>query len=57
LFYDHDGKQVKQDIPCILTQKELTDGQVNLEGNLQINGEPLSQEDVNFLKEERINDL
>ena len=56
LFYDHDGKQVKHEIPCVVTQNELEEGQVILENNLQINGEPLSQEDVNFLKEEKKND-
>ena len=52
LFYDDDGKPVKQKIPCLLTKKELADGKVILDSNVKINGVPLSQEDLNFLKKE-----
>ncbi|MFA1822315.1 hypothetical protein ACDX78_19405 [Virgibacillus oceani] len=55
LFYDHDGKQVKHEIPCVLTQKELADGKVKLGSNILINGEALSNEDIILLNKEEEN--
>ncbi|GAB3805978.1 hypothetical protein [Virgibacillus kimchii] len=55
LFYDQEGKQVNYDIPCILAPENIKDGQVKLDGNLQINGSPLTNEDITFLKEEGAN--
>ncbi|PAV29644.1 hypothetical protein CIL05_09735 [Virgibacillus profundi] len=55
LFYDHEGKLIKNEIPCILTERELADGKVILRktkgGKTMIYNLPLSNEDVIFLRE------
>ncbi|GAA0594367.1 hypothetical protein GCM10009001_08070 [Virgibacillus siamensis] len=55
LFYNNDGNLVERDIPCVLTEKDFADGKVMLEGTdggrVKINNEPLSNEDIAFLKE------
>src|SRR5690625_833128 len=56
LFYDQDGKQVKFEIPCILSPINVIDGQVKLDENLRIDGTPLTNDDKIFLKKERSND-
>jgi hypothetical protein len=56
LFYDQDGKQVNYEIPCMLTPDNVTDGQVKLNGNLQISGASLTNEDTTLLKKEGAND-
>ena len=52
LFYDLAGKLIDFAIPSILTEKELVDGQVKLsrEGNIMINGQQLTKEDIEFLR-------
>jgi hypothetical protein len=51
LFYDLEGKPVKREIPCILSEKILIDGRVLLGENIQINGEFLTKEDKAYLVE------
>ncbi|MBP1970572.1 hypothetical protein J2Z83_002693 [Virgibacillus natechei] len=51
IFYDNEGIPVKHDIPCVLSHKELMEGKVKLDGNVKINGERLSKEDIQFLEE------
>jgi hypothetical protein len=55
LFYDHEGKQINDEVPCILSQNNLSEGKVMLDGDLQINGEALIKEDMNFLKKGEAN--
>ncbi|UJL47484.1 hypothetical protein KFZ58_06305 [Virgibacillus sp. NKC19-16] len=55
LFFDHEGNPVNYEIPCVLSQMELADGQIKLNGNLQINGDPLTEADMEFLKKEMAN--
>lgn len=55
LFFDNKGNPVNYKIPCVLSQMELADGQIKLNGNLQINGDPLSETDMKFLKKEDTN--
>lgn len=52
LFFDHEGNPVNYKIPCVLSQMEMADGQVKLNGNLQIMGYSLSEIDIKFLKKE-----
>jgi len=56
LFYDQEGNQVNQEIPCILAPDNMIDGQVKLDGNLKINGVPLTKEDHIYLQKEEAND-
>ncbi|MUK90308.1 hypothetical protein GMD78_18200 [Ornithinibacillus sp. L9] len=55
LFYDMEGNLVKNSIPCILTEDKLEDGKINIEkiknNSLLVNNQPLSNEDIVFLKE------
>ncbi|MFD2043119.1 hypothetical protein ACFSTA_02225 [Ornithinibacillus salinisoli] len=55
LFYDQEGNLVEYAIPCILTEEYLVNGKISLEGiinrQLVVNKQPLSNEDVMFLKE------
>ncbi|WP_087972079.1 hypothetical protein [Oceanobacillus rekensis] len=54
LFYDQEGKPIVNDIPCILPEKELVNGKVELERiknkKFRINNESLSSEDIAFLE-------
>ncbi|WP_164219769.1 hypothetical protein [Virgibacillus sp. YIM 98842] len=56
LFYDQDGKEVNDHIPCILAAENLIDGQIKLDSSLRINGAPLTKEEKTFLKKEGSND-
>jgi len=55
VFYDHEGKLIESMIPCILPEEFLINGKVILQGTgnkkLWINNQPLSQEDMLFLRE------
>lgn len=52
LFYDVAGNLIDYEIPSILTEKELVDGQVKLsnDGKTMIKGQPLTREDIEFLR-------
>ncbi|MGY0694838.1 hypothetical protein ACW2QC_18990 [Virgibacillus sp. FSP13] len=55
LFYDHEGKPVGYEIPCILPEKVFVNGKINMEAiqdkRLRINNQPISNEDIQFLGE------
>lgn len=55
LFYDNEGKLIKNDIPCILLEEDFKDGKVKLKksirGKLLLHDQPLSEADILFLKE------
>ncbi|MEC5425254.1 hypothetical protein QGM71_17350 [Virgibacillus sp. C22-A2] len=51
LFYDQEGNPVSYEIPCILSESDVVNGKAMLEGRLRIKNQPLSKEEIQFLKE------
>ncbi|MCJ0930462.1 hypothetical protein [Virgibacillus halodenitrificans] len=49
LFYDLEGKVIDRDIPCVLPESVMAEGKVLLNSKLQINHQPITDEDKTFL--------
>lgn len=50
IFFDNEGKQITQELPCVLSEDLLIDGAVVLKDSLFINGERLTKEDRQYLQ-------
>lgn len=49
LFYDLEGKVIDRDIPCVLPESVTAEGKVLVNSKLQINHQPITDEDKTFL--------
>lgn len=49
IFFDNEGKQITQEIPCVLSEEIFVDGIILLNNQLKINGKSLQKEDKLFL--------